>query len=75
MSFAIATIVKNEHDYLNQFIEYHLKLGFTFFYIMIDDISYKQDSYDSYINDEYKQYIKYIIINNILSLSYHILYN
>lgn len=62
MTFAISTILKNEHDYINQFIDYHLKLGFTFFYIMIDNIYYEQDSYENYISEEYKQYIKFYYI-------------
>ena len=39
MKFAIFTLVKFEHDFINQFIEHHLKLDINHFYIVIDNIN------------------------------------
>ena len=37
-SVAIITLVKYEHDFINQWLEYHLKIGFSHFYLIIDKI-------------------------------------
>ena len=43
MSVSIVTMVKHEHDFINAWIEYHYKLGFSHFYILVDNITEKQN--------------------------------
>jgi len=43
---SIITLVKYEHDFINQWIEYHYKLGFGHFYIIIDNIVEEQPDYE-----------------------------
>ena len=35
-TIGLYTCIKNEHDFINQFIEYHYKLGVDHFYFLID---------------------------------------
>ena len=44
-TIAIFTHVKNEHDFINPWIEYHLTLGVNHFYIGIDNSTTIQDKY------------------------------
>ena len=56
--YAICTILKFEHDYINQFIEHHLNIGFDSFYIIIDNLDFKQAEYINVIHDKFFKYIK-----------------
>ena len=59
-TYSIFSFLKNEHAYINQFIEYHLKLGFSYFYLIIDnlDINNIQEDYNLVIKEEFKSYVK-----------------
>jgi hypothetical protein len=70
-SFAIGTILKHEHDYINQFIEHHLNLGFDFFYIIIDNLDYEQINYESVIKTDYKKYIKLYNLDKNFDYEYY----
>ena len=63
MKYGITTILKNEHDYINEFIGYHVQIGFTFFYILVDNICYEQDSYVNYIHPEYIKYVQFFYVD------------
>jgi FkbM family methyltransferase len=56
---AIITMVKYEHDFINQWIEYHLKIGFSHFYILIDNLGIRRQS-DYQIEEKFKQYVTLI---------------
>jgi hypothetical protein len=62
MSVGIVTIVKHEHDFINQWVEYHYKLGFSHFYILVDNITEKQKEY--VIEEQYKQCVSLIHTND-----------
>ncbi len=68
-TFAIGTIIKNEHDYINQFIEHHLNMGFTFFYIIVDNLTYQQDNYKKIININFLKYVKLYDLNKNYNLN------
>jgi hypothetical protein len=70
MKFGIATILKNEHDYINEFIGYHINIGFTHFYILVDNICYEQTSYADYIHPEYIKYVQFFYVNNLFDPIY-----
>jgi hypothetical protein len=56
--YAMTLLVKNEHDYINQFLEHHINIGFEFFYLIIDNLAYTQIDYMDTIADEFKNKIK-----------------
>jgi len=56
--YAMALYVKNEHDYINQFLEHHINIGFDIFYIIVDNLAYTQINYMDVIADEFKNKIK-----------------
>jgi len=60
--YTIITVIKNEQDFINQWLEYYIKMGIEFFYILIDNIVYTQKDY--IINDEFKTKVKFININS-----------
>jgi hypothetical protein len=62
MSVSIVTMVKHEHDFINAWIEYHYKLGFSHFYILVDNITEKQKDY--VIEEQYRQYVSLIHTND-----------
>jgi hypothetical protein len=55
-------MIKNEHDFINQWIEYHLKIGFSHFYLVIDNVRYEQPEYN--INESFKSNVTFIKVNN-----------
>ena len=55
---AIITMVKHEHDFINQWIEYHLKIGFSHFYILIDNLLESQPEYK--IEEIFKKHVTFI---------------
>jgi len=57
-SVSIITLVKHEHDFINPWIEYHIKLGVSHFYILIDNILDEQPEYN--INCEFKDSVTLI---------------
>jgi len=63
MKYSILTVIKNEHDYINQFIEHHLNIGFSFFYIIVDNICYEQEDYLQVIQEKYKKYVKIYLLD------------
>lgn len=44
-TIAMFTHIKNEHDFINQWIEYYITLGINHFYIGIDNSTTTQDEY------------------------------
>jgi hypothetical protein len=44
-TFAIVSMLKYEHDFLNPWIEHHINIGFTHFYLLIDNITKLQLDY------------------------------
>ena len=40
---SIFSMIKFEHDFINQWIEYHLEIGFSHFYLLIDNIFEEQN--------------------------------
>ena len=73
-TFAILTVVLLEHQYINYFVEYHIKLGFNKIYIVIDNTDTIQDEY--IIKEEFKPFVilldilKYITIEEHNNISY-----
>ena len=59
-SASIITMFKNEHDFINQWLEYHLKIGFSHFYILVDNIHVEQPEYN--IEDTFKSNVTFINI-------------
>lgn len=62
MSVGIVTLAKHEHDFINQWIEYHYKLGFSHFYILVDNLTEKQKDY--VIEEQFKQCVSFIHTND-----------
>jgi hypothetical protein len=56
-SACIISTIKYEHDFINQWIEYHLNIGFTHFYLLIDNVLDKQHKY--IINDIYIKHVTF----------------
>ena len=44
--YIMITIVKNEHDFIEQWIEYNISLGIEHFLVLVDNIFYEQKKYD-----------------------------
>ena len=63
MKYGIAVVLKNEHDYINEFIGYHVELGFTHFYILIDNICDEQPEYKNYIHPKYIEYVQFFYVD------------
>jgi len=57
-SACIITMAKNEHDFINPWVEYHLKIGFSHFYILVDNICEKQPEY--IIDETFKEFVTFI---------------
>lgn len=70
MSISIFTIVKNEHDFINQWIEYNIDImKADNIYILIDNIFYEQEPY--YIEKSFRNKVKLIPITmNIIELEF-----
>lgn len=62
MSVGIVTMVKHEHDFINAWIEYHYKIGFSHFYILVDNLTEKQKDY--VIEEQYRQCVTLIHTNH-----------
>ena len=62
-SIGLLTIIKNEHDFINPWIEYYSKIGIDYFYLLIDNSTYKQDEY--IIDPLYKDIISIYYIDNL----------
>jgi hypothetical protein len=58
----IITMAKNEHDFINPWIEYHYKLGFSHFYILVDNIDSIQPKY--IIDEKYNKFVSLITAND-----------
>ena len=59
----IITMVRNEHDFINAWIEHHINVGFTHFYILIDNLGeIKQPEY--IIEESFKKYVTFINCTN-----------
>lgn len=70
-SCCICCCAKNEHDFINRWLEYHINIGISHFYLLVDNIYDTQNPYS--INDLYKDKVtlvyadkNYAIKNNIL---------
>ena len=62
MTSCILTIIKNEHQYLDEWIKYHLNLGVSHIFIFedIDSLSHKE------ITDKYSSFVTLNPISNLL---------
>ncbi len=65
----IITMAKHEHDFINPWIEYHYKLGFNHFYILVDNIGYKQSEY--IIDEKYKKNVSLIYVDDDDIIKYY----
>lgn len=70
-TYAIATVVKNEHDYIGQFVEYHWNLGFTHFYILVDNIIYEEPNYQVCIDEKYLKHITFYYLDKSFDPKYY----
>jgi hypothetical protein len=61
MTSCIFTVIKNEHEYLDEWIQYHLKLGINHIFIFED---YDSDSHKNIC----AKYDKYVSLNNIFDI-------
>ena len=61
-SVGIITMAKYEHDFINPWIEYHSNIGFNHFYILVDNINYKQLDY--IIDSKYINNVSLIYVDN-----------
>jgi len=65
-TFAILSVVLLEHQYINYFIEYHIKLGFNKIYIIIDNSDTIQDEY--IIKEEFKPFVIFLDIRTYYTI-------
>ena len=65
---SIFSMIKFEHDFINQWIEYHLEIGFSHFYLLIDNIFEEQPEY--IIDDRYINYITFIKCDKNMFISH-----
>jgi len=65
-TFAVITFVLLEHNYINFFVEYHLKLGFNKIYVLVDNIDYEQEEY-IIENKEYREKVVFFNSNNYIT--------
>jgi hypothetical protein len=59
---SIITLAKHEHDFINAWIEYHYKIGFNHFYVLVDNITEKQKKY--VIQEQFKHCVSFIYTND-----------
>ena len=41
----ICCCIKNEHDFINRWLEYHIKIGISHFYLLVDNVYDEQEPY------------------------------
>ena len=58
-------------DYINQFIEHHLNIGFNFFYIIVDNLDFEQIDYKNIISSKYHQNIKLYNMDKNFNFKYY----
>lgn len=61
---SIVSFMKYEHDFINQWIEYHIQHGFSHFYLLIDNIIEEQPEYE--INELFRDKVTLINLNEDL---------
>ena len=69
-SCCICCCAKNEHDFINRWLEYHIKIGISHFYILIDNLYETQDPYN--INEEFKEYVTLVIADKNYAIKHNI---
>lgn len=57
---SIITMAKYEHDFINQWLEHHINIGFSHFYILVDNIVDVQPEYK--INPDFMSYVTLIYV-------------
>jgi hypothetical protein len=65
-TYSVLTTVLLEHNYINFFVEYHIKLGFNKIYVLIDNIDYEQEEY-IIENEEYKEKVIFFYCTNYIT--------
>ena len=65
ISLGIFAPIKNEHDFINQWLEYHINYGFDKIYLFVDNRYSIQDDYLDIIDNTFLKYIKFIYYTNI----------
>lgn len=68
-TIAMFTHVKNEHDFINQWIEYHITLGVNHFYIGIDNSISIQDEY--VLHESLKEKVTFFYIEKTKIINQH----
>jgi len=59
-SVCVLSLIKNEHDFVNPWIEYYLTLGVNHFYLIIDNSTFTQEPY--IINDSFKDKVTFFYV-------------
>jgi len=54
--------MKYEHDFINQWLEYHIKIGFSHFYLIIDNFLDEQPIYP--IDKQFNNYVSLFYLTN-----------
>ena len=70
-SVCMTTIILNEHDFLPQYIEHHVKCGISQFIFLVFNYGLKKDQPPYWFPQEYKHIITFININKDLIDGYH----
>ena len=55
----ICCCIKNEHDFINRWLEYHIKIGISHFYLLVDNVYDEQEPY--IIDKKFKDKVTMII--------------
>jgi len=72
-SCALISLLKFEHDYINQWIEHHVNIGISHFYLLVDNLTIIQPPYP--IKNEYIDKVTLINCDNTLLEKYKQKYN
>ena len=75
MTSCILTLIKNEHEYLNEWIKYHIDLGINYIFIIedYDSLSHKEIC-DKYSNVMLINIEKLLDINRVKKIRNHVFY-
>ena len=69
----ICSCIKNEHDFINRWLEYHINIGISHFYLLVDNLYEIQKPY--IINDLYKDKVTLVNADKNYAIKHKILEN
>lgn len=66
----ICCCIKNEHDFINRWLEYHIKIGISHFYLLVDNIYDKQEPY--IIDEKFKNKVTMVLADKNYAIKHNI---